>query len=174
MNLSAAIFAVDDWSALGIWGLTLLFFIAGLLGAVVPFVPGPFLIFLGCALHVWLRPESGAGWWTVAVEAVLMLISYAVDFFSGALGSKYFGGSRWGCAGVVLGGIVGLFFSLPGIILGPLIGGFLFELIFAGKKISHAAKSTVGTATGMGVGLIVRLIISGAMIGWFLYETLLP
>ncbi len=155
-----------------VWVITVIFFIAGLLGAVVPFVPGPFLIFVGCLLHVWLRPESGAGWWTVAIEAVLMLISYAVDFFSGALGSKYFGGSRWGCAGVVLGGIVGLFFSLPGIILGPLIGGFVFELIFAGKKISHAAKSTVGTATGMGVGLIVRLIISGAMIAWFLYETL--
>lgn len=159
-------------SGLIVWGITLLLFIVGLIGAVVPFVPGPLIIFIGCVLHVWLRPQSGMGWWGIALEAALMLIAYAVDFFSGALGSKYFGGSRWGCAGVLIGGIVGLFFSLPGLILGPLIGGFVFELVFAGQKVSSAAKSTFGTATGMGVGLMARLLISGAMIAWFLYETL--
>lgn len=161
-----------DWPAIGVWTLTVVFLVGGLIGSVVPFVPGPLLIFIGCVLHVWLRPQSGMGWWSVAGEAVLVLIAYAVDFLSGAVGSKWAGGSRWGMAGVIVGGIVGLFFGFVGIIVGPLIGGFVFELIFAGKKLAHAAKSTLGTATGMGVGLLARLVISGVMIGWFLYETL--
>jgi uncharacterized protein YqgC (DUF456 family) len=163
-----------DWGAISVWTLTCVLLIAGLLGTVVPFLPGPLLIFIGCLLHVLLRPQSGMGWWGVAGEAVLMLIAYAVDFLSGAVGSKWAGGSRWGVAGVVIGGIVGLFFGFIGITVGPLVGGFIFELIFAGKTLAHAAKSTLGTATGMGVGLLTRLIISGVMIAWFLYETLVP
>jgi uncharacterized protein len=161
-----------DWSAVGVWTLTLSLLVAGLVGSVMPFVPGPLLIFIGCALHTWLRPQSGFGWWSVAGEGLLMALAYVVDFFSGVMGSKWFGGSRWGMAGVILGGIVGLFFGPLGLIAGPLLGGFIFEMIFASKKLKHAAKSTVGTATGMAVGLVARLIISGMMIGWFLWVTL--
>jgi hypothetical protein len=172
VNLSGFWLATVDWAMISVWTLTIALLIAGLLGSVVPFVPGPLLIFVGCTLHAWLRPQSGMGWWGVGLEAVLMLIAYAVDFFSGAVGSKWAGGSRWGMAGVIVGGIVGLFFGIVGLLVGPLLGGFVFELIFAGKELAHAAKSTLGTAVGMGVGLLARLIISGAMIGWFLYETL--
>jgi hypothetical protein len=161
-----------DWALLGVWTLTLLLLIVGLIGSVVPFVPGPLIILVGCVLHAWLRPQSGFGWWSVAGEAGLVILAHVIDFLSGAMGSKWFGGSRWGTAGVLLGGLVGLFFGLPGLILGPLIGGFVFELVFAGKELAHAAKSTFGAATGIGMGLLARLIIAGAMIGWFLWATL--
>ena len=159
-----------DWSFWGVWSVTATLMVLGLVGSVVPLLPGPLLIFVGGAIHVWLRPESGVTWWCVAVLGVLTLLAYALDFASGALGTHWFGGSRWGIAGVLLGGIVGLFFGLPGLILGPLIGGFAFEMVFARKEMAPAARSTWGTVVGTGVGLALRLGIAVAMVVAFVLD----
>jgi hypothetical protein len=165
-------FASIDWACWGVWTLTTVLMIVGLAGAVLPFVPGPLIIFIASVLHTLLRPESGVGWWCVGLLFVLMLIAYALDFASGAAGAKWFGGSRWGMAGVIVGGFVGLFFGLPGLIIGPLVGGFAFEMMFARMELKPAAKSTWGTVVGTGVGLVLRLAVSVMMIAAFLIDAL--
>lgn len=167
MNLAPSIVAAVDWAGLGIWTLTISLLIVGLLGLVLPFVPGPLILFGATLLHAWLRPASGLGAWFVAVESILLVLAFATDFFCGALGARWFGGSAWGVSGVVLGALVGFFFGLPGMILGPLIGCFVFELILARKPVQPAAKSAVGTAIGTGVGLVSRLGIGFAMVAVF-------
>jgi uncharacterized protein YqgC (DUF456 family) len=168
----AGFFIAIDWSFWAVWSLTLTLLLVGLLGAVIPFLPGPLLIFLGGVVHTVLRPESAMSWPGIAVLALLLGIAYVIDFASGMLGARWFGASRWGIIGVFVGGVVGLFFSLPGLILGPLIGGFAFEMLFAQKEIKPAARSTWGTLLGTGVGLLARVAISVLMIAVFFADAL--
>lgn len=165
-------FVSIDWAFWGVWTLTTVLMVIGLAGAVLPFVPGPMVIFVAALVHTLLRPQSGVGWWCIAILFVLMLVAYAFDFASGAVGAKWFGGSRWGMAGVILGGIVGLFFGIIGLIIGPLVGGFAFEMLFAKMELKPAAKSTWGTVVGTGVGLAARLGVSIAMVAAFLIDAL--
>ena len=157
-----------DWAFYGVWTLTLVLMVAGVVGAVVPLVPGPLLILVAAVAHVLLRPQSGVSWWCVAWMALLTVAAYMLDFGSAAMGTRLFGGSGWGVMGVVLGGMVGLFFPFPGLLVGPLVGGFTFELLFANKTIGPAAKSTWGAVLGTGLGLFLRLMVSLLMVASFL------
>jgi uncharacterized protein YqgC (DUF456 family) len=80
------------------------------------------------------------------------------------MGARWFGASRWGIAGVFVGGLIGLFFAPVGFIVGPLLGGLGFELVFAKKRMAPAVKSTWGTLLGTGLGLVLRLVLSLGMI----------
>jgi len=139
----------------------------GLVGTVVPMIPGAVLIFAGAVLHrLTLGPEQSVGWGTLVGLLVLVFLSYGVELLGGTVGARYFGATRWGMIGGILGGIIGLFFSLPGLILGPLLGVLLGELV-GGQKLLPAAKSTWGTIIGTAAGAVVKLVLASAMIGWF-------
>ncbi len=88
------------------------------------------------------------------------------------MGARWFGASRWGIAGVFIGGIVGMLFMPFGLVLGPLIGGIAFELIFAKKRLQPAAKSAWGSLLGTGVGLVLRLIVALGMVATFFLDAL--
>jgi uncharacterized protein YqgC (DUF456 family) len=167
-----AILQSVDWSAIGVWSLTIILLVTGLLGAIIPFLPGPFLLFLAGVLHSFLRPESGVSWWGIGILGLLLALAYAVDFASGMMGARWFGASRWGVLGVFAGGLLGMFFSLPGLIIGPLAGGFAFELFFARKEMRPAIKSTWGTLVGTTLGMVLRIAVSAAMIVVFLVDAL--
>jgi uncharacterized protein YqgC (DUF456 family) len=112
----------------GAWIVTVSLLVAGLAGVFLPFLPGHLLIFLAAVGHwVILGPEAGVGWWTLGVLGVLLILSQVAEYASGAMGTRWFGGSRWGAAGALAGGIVGIFFAPFGLLLGPLIGAFLLE-----------------------------------------------
>lgn len=160
------------WAGAAVWTLTICLLVLGVVGSVLPLLPGPLLIFLAGLIHTFLRPESGMSWPGIIVLALLLVIAYVLDFVSGAIGAKWFGASRWGIAGVFIGGVVGLFFALPGLILGPVVGGLAFEIIFAEKQVRPAIKSTWGAVLGTTAGLILRLIISLAMVATFLIDAL--
>ena len=110
--------------------------------------------------------------WGLVMLSLGLVLSYVVDFVSGALGARWFGASRWGIAGVFIGGIVGMFFVPVGLILGPLLGGVSFELIFAKKRLQPAAKSAWGSLLGTGVGLVLRLILALGMVATVLLDSL--
>lgn len=154
------------------WTITLLLMLVGLVGTVLPLMPGTTIILAAAVLHrVMLGEALGVGWWTIGGLTALTVVSYALDFMSGALGAKWFGATRWGAFGGILGAIVGLFFGIIGIFVGPLIGVLLGELL-GGKGLLPAGKSTWGTLLGTTAGIIARLIIAVLMIGWFLLATL--
>ncbi len=144
--------------------------LCGLIGSAIPLVPGPLIVFIASVIHVLLRPQSGVSWWCVGLLGLLTVLAYVADFASGAMGSRMFGGSRWGIFGVLCGGVVGLFFGLPGLLLGPIAGGFTFELVFAKKEVGHAVKSTWGTVLGTGMGLVLRLVLSVIMVTCFFLD----
>ncbi len=168
-----------SWIALGheslqvlIWIVTSLLLLVGLVGTVLPMLPGPVLILVAAIFHVLAIKDPGTGWVGLVVLAILVVLAHVVEFFSSAVGAKYFGSTKWGIWGAITGGIVGLFFSIPGLILGPLVGALVFELAFARKQIRPAAKSTWGTLVGTTAGLILKTAIGIAMVGWFLLDEL--
>jgi len=153
------------------WLVTVCLLISGLIGTLVPFLPGHLIIFIAAVGHwLMLRDESGVEWWTFVVLAVLLIISQVLEFLSGAMGTRWFGGSRWGAAGALLGGIVGMFFLPLGLILGPLIGAMVFEFSFAKKEVRPATVSGVGSVLGTVAGLIVKVIVGVLMIVWFVVD----
>lgn len=155
------------------WTLTLLLMFVGLVGTVVPLLPGTTVI-LAAAIghHLLLGEAHSVGWWTIAGLAALTVLSFIVDFVSGAMGAKYFGASRWGAIGGILGAIVGLFFGIIGLFIGPLIGALVGELL-GGRGVLPAGKSGWGTFLGTTAGIISKVLIGVLMIAWFLAAALL-
>lgn len=150
------------------WWLTAMLMLIGLLGTVVPLVPGTILILVAAFYHRWyFGPTESVGWITLGALVFLTLLSQAIDFLSSAAGAKYFGATRWGVIGGLAGGIVGLFFGLPGLIIGPLVGVLAGELL-GGQRLLPATRSTWGTVIGTGVGMIAKVAIAAVMVGWFL------
>src|SRR5690606_27859407 len=127
------------------WTLSFVLMLAGLIGVVIPFIPGAVLIFLGALLHrLGLGAEASVSWWTLGGLLLLTLIAYTLECLAGSIGAKYFGATRWGIIGGLIGGVVGIFFGLPGLLLGPLVGVMAGEL-YGGRHLRDATRSTWGT-----------------------------
>ncbi len=140
----------------------------GLIGTVVPVLPGTTIILGAAVIHrVALGAERSLGISALAGLLALTLISYAVDAGAGYIGAKRFGATRWGIAGGVVGGIVGLLFGLPGLFLGPVFGAIAGELI-SGKNLVKAGRGGWGTILGTLAGVIAKIFIGLAMVAIFL------
>ena len=86
------------------WLVTVCLLVAGMIGCVLPVLPGHLIILIGViAYRLMLGAESGLHWWSFAILVVLMAISQTFEMLSGAAGSKWFGGTRWGAIGAVVG-----------------------------------------------------------------------
>ena len=125
-------------------GLMILF---GLLGTVLPMLPGVPLAFLGMLLAAWV-----GGFREISVFTVVVL-----------------GASKIAMLGAGLGGVVGvMLFNLPGLIIGPFIGAMTVELA-KGKPLKQAGKIGVATWVGMTVGMVLNIGLAFAMLGIFLF-----
>ncbi len=157
-----------DWTILW-WLLAGLVVIAGLAGTVIPALPGVPLVFAGLFLGAWIGNFETIGWITVGVLAMLAVVAWAVDFLAGALGAKYLGASSRAFWGATLGAIVGIFFGLPGIVLGPFIGAVLGELS-VGSDLLQSGRSGLGAWLGMVVATAAKLAIAFLMIGIVIFK----
>jgi uncharacterized protein YqgC (DUF456 family) len=146
--------------------VALLVMLVGLIGSVLPVLPGTPLALVAAIGH---RLYFGAVSVNNAVLIALvglMVVSLVFDFLATALGAKKFGATWRGAVGAVIGGIIGLFFSLPGIILGPFLGAVLFEMV-GDKKFKAAAKAGAGAVIGLLLGVIGKVSICVIMIALF-------
>ncbi|MEI9864141.1 MAG: DUF456 domain-containing protein [Limisphaerales bacterium] len=109
--------------------LTLLVMLAGLIGSILPALPGTPLMLIAAIGHRLYFGTASISNLVLGVLIGLMVVSLVFDFLASMLGAKKFGATWRGMTGAVIGGIIGLFFSLPGIILGPFVGAMLFEML---------------------------------------------
>lgn len=155
------------------WTLTTVLMLVGLAGVIVPLLPGNILILVAALLHKWLLPDT-ITWGVVGWIAVICAVSIVADFGGTILGARLFGGGKWGMAGAGTGAFVGMFFSLPALILGTIFGAVAAEKLIAKKSGRTALLAGVGAATGFVVSTVVRLVCALAMIGVFLVAALDP
>src|SRR5438128_1041135 len=146
------------------WLLTMFLFAVGLIGAVLPVIPGTTIILAAAVIHrTMLGGEKSIGWWSISALILLTLASYMLDFLSGYFGAKYFGATKWGTFGAIIGAIVGLSFGIIGLFVGPVIGAMAGEFI-AGKKMIAAGRAGWGSLLGNLGGMAGKLLIALAMI----------
>jgi uncharacterized protein YqgC (DUF456 family) len=104
-----------------LWLLAGALVVAGIAGTVVPLLPGAPLVFLGLLVAARIDDFHKVGWVTLIFLALLTLLAYAVDLWATRHGARRVGASGWALLGAFLGGLAGLFFALPGLILGPFL-----------------------------------------------------
>jgi uncharacterized protein YqgC (DUF456 family) len=157
-----------DWTILW-WVLAVLVIIAGLAGTVIPALPGVPLVFLGLFIGAWIGQFEIIGWVTIAVLAVLALVAWIVDFLAGAAGTRYLGASSRAFWGATIGAVVGIFFGIPGMLLGPFIGAVIGELS-GGNDLVQSGRAGVGAWIGMVIATAVKLAIAFLMVGIFIFK----
>jgi uncharacterized protein YqgC (DUF456 family) len=156
------------------WFFVIVLFAVGLIGTVAPVLPGTTIIFAAAIIHrIMLGPEKSIGWRTIIMLALLTLATYALDILAGYFGAKYFGATKWGTFGAILGALVGLFFGVIGLFIGPVIGAIAGEFI-AGKRMIDAGRAGWGSLLGNIGAMVVKLIIALAMISIFLMNVPSP
>jgi uncharacterized protein len=135
----------------------------GLAGTVLPALPGVPMIFLGVWLAAWIDGYERIGALTLTILGLLTAVAVAVDFIASALGARRVGASRQAITGSVLGSLIGVFFGLPGLLLGPFIGAVVGELSARGG-LRQAANVGVATWVGLLFGTLAKLALSLAML----------
>jgi uncharacterized protein YqgC (DUF456 family) len=155
----------DPGSLLMLLGVLLV--VVGIAGTVMPAIPGVPLVFVGLLVAAWADHFQKVGWFTLSILGVLALFSFVLDFFATSLGAKRVGASWLALALSVVGAIVGLFFSIPGLILGPFVGAFVGEYI-ARRDWRQARRVGLGTWLGMLLAIAGKLALIFTMVGIFM------
>jgi len=149
------------------YGLAAVLIIGGFIGAIVPALPGVPLVFAGMLLAAWADSFHHVGVLTLVLLGVLSALALLVDFVAGALGAKRVGASSRALWGAMAGTFAGLFFGLPGLLLGPFAGAVIGELT-AGSKVNKATRVGIGTWLGLLFGTLAKLALCCTMLGVFL------
>jgi uncharacterized protein YqgC (DUF456 family) len=149
-----------------LWLLAGALVVIGLVGVVLPALPGTILIFGGLLLAAWADNFTRVGFLTLAVIGVIGAASYGVDFVAAALGAKQLGASPRAMIGAGLGTIAGLFFGLPGIILGPFVGAVAGELTVH-RDLARAGRAGLAAWIGFVVGMAVKVGLAFLMLAIF-------
>lgn len=144
------------------------FLLAGVVGAVLPFVPGAPLILAGAVIYAVATDFAPVGWGRLAILGALTVLGFVLDYVASALGARRFGGSRWAVVGALAGGIVGVFFGPLGLLLGPVVGAVAGELIRSGQ-LAGSLRTGIGAVVGLVAGAIAKFGLALAMVGLFLW-----
>lgn len=141
--------------------------IVGLIGCILPMIPGPPISYAGLLLlHITDMVQFSTA--QLLFWLLLVVIVQVLDYFTPILGSKYSGGTKWGSWGCLIGSVVGvIFFSPWGIIVGPFAGAFIGELL-GDRSTRDALKSGIGALLGFLLGTVVKVVVCGYFVWCFI------
>ncbi len=159
------------------WSLVALM-VVGIIGAVVPGIPGTSLILIGIIAWGLVKGFASVGV-ALTVAIVVLISSIGIDFLASYWGAKKAGASNWGQIGAIVGLFLGFFGLLPalpfggpllGILLGPLLGAIVGEFIYC-KDIKVAVKAGLGIVVGSLIGNLIQGVLAIAVVAVFLLTT---
>lgn len=152
--------------------VSIIFFVVGIIGTVLPVLPGSILVFAGIFTYGFMTRFEDLSIHFFVLEFIVLLITFLIDFLASAASTRKFGGSRKASVGAVLGTLAGLIFLGPlGIIIGPFLGASAAELL-AGTDISQAVRSGVGSLIGILGGTLIKVGAEVLMIVYFFMNVL--
>ncbi len=136
--------------------------LVGIIGCIVPFLPGPPLGFVALVLLEFTTSSPFDTDFLVlwgSITAAVTLIDYWLPIY----GTKRLGGSRNGVRGATIGLIAGIFVFPPiGLIIGPFIGAYIGEKT-TGRDSTQALRAALGTFVGFMAGILMKLAITLVM-----------
>ena len=148
--------------------LTTIFILTGIIGSVLPVIPGPFLVLAGILLYAWHTDFTVINLTVIVWISLLAVFSFVFDYLASMFGAKRFGASVWGLIGAFAGGVLGfLLGGFAGILIGPFFGAFLLEILH-GRTVNSSFKIGLGTLVGFLGGAVARFVAAVTMVGIFL------
>jgi len=147
--------------------LAIILFIAGMLGTILPILPGAILIYGGMLLYGFMTEFATLDANFFLLQALVLALIFSVDFLASAVGTRRFNGSKQAATGAIIGTILGLIFLGPlGILFGPFLGAVGAELL-RGVKVKQAMLVGFGTLVGILGGTVLKLCAGSLMIVYF-------
>lgn len=142
--------------------------LVGILGCVLPGIPGTSLVFVTALAHrLYFGETASASTWVLMICFLITVFAATVDYLASMYGAKRLGASRNGIIGAVVGGIIGfLTFNPLVLLIGPFAGAFAGELI-GGKDWKASGKAGLGATLGLLGGALGKLACAIAMAGLF-------
>ena len=154
-----------------LWIVAVLMIVVGVVGTVMPALPGAVLVLGGIALAAWIDGFAKISGWTVGAAAMLTALAFVTDYVAAAMGAKKAGASMLAIVGAAIGTVAGVFTGFVGLLFMPLAGAALGELI-AQRDLRRAGKVGVATWLGLLIGTAVKVAIVFAMVGMFIVALL--
>ena len=151
---------------IALWIAVIVLMAAGVVGTVLPILPGAVLIFGGAVLGAWIDDWTRVSGWTLGVLGVLAALSIACDFVAASFGAKRLGASPLAVSGAAIGTLVGVFTGLWGLLFMPLAGAAIGEYV-AMRNLQRAGRVGLATGVGLLLGVVVKLALAFSMIGLF-------
>lgn len=145
--------------------------VVGLLGTVLPILPGLPLMFAGMLLAAWAGDFQRIGTWTLVVLGLLVLVSILVDLLASIIGARRVGASNKALWGAGIGGLVGIFFGIPGLLAGPFLGAAAGEMAH-GRAWRDASRVGLGTWLGLALGAVLKIALAFSMLAVFAFALL--
>ena len=147
--------------------LGLLLMVVGILGSLLPALPGPPISWVGI-LMLYFCPGMETNYWLLGITLVIAVVIGILDYVIPAQGTKYFGGSKYGIWGTNIGLVIGLFFLPFGFLIGPFLGALIGELIYNSNEGKRAFKAATGSFLGFLAGTFIKFLVSLLFLGLFL------
>lgn len=141
-----------------------LLIIMGIIGSVLPALPGPPMSWIGLLL-IYLIPSIKINYWILGITLALTLIITILDYVLPSKGTKKFGGTKYGIWGTNVGLIAGLFFPPFGFVVGPFLGAFAGEFIYNSKNPKGAFKAAIGSFLGLLASTFMKVLFCGLLLG---------
>jgi uncharacterized protein YqgC (DUF456 family) len=139
--------------------------VGGLIGSLIPILPGTPLIFVGALIYGWITDFKEINATVLIGLGVIAVVSTVLGYLASAFGSKKFGSSKWGIAGATIGSIVGIFAGGPiGLAIFPFLFAFLFELLAAGKSVRKSLRTALGSLIGVLGGIVMQFVFGLVMV----------
>ncbi len=140
--------------------------VLGVVGTILPAVPGVIFVLAGIVLAAWIDDFSRISAWTVGLVAVLAVVAWVTDYLAALLGARRLGASKLAIVGAAVGTVLGVLSGLWGLLIFPFIGAATGQYL-EHKDAAHSAKVGLATWLGMLVGTVVKLVVVFTMIGIF-------
>ena len=153
------------------WTLSIALMALGVLGTVLPALPGTILVLAGVVVGAWIDGFVRVSGWTVGVLAFLAILAWVTDYVAALLGAREAGASPLALAGAAVGTVLGIFTGLIGLLFMPLVGAMAGEY-WARRDADRATRVGIATWIGLLVGTIVKVVLAFMMIGIFVFAWL--
>lgn len=153
------------------WFPATLLILVGLVGTIIPALPGPLIVFVGILLGAWAEDFVYLSSGFLLLQGALTAVTFLLDFIASALGTRSVKATRAAFWGAMLGGVVGLFFGIPGLLFGPFFGALIAEFL-AIQDLRQAGRAGIGAWLGVMLGTAAKFAIVILMIGLVIMERL--
>lgn len=150
-----------------LWVLAAVLVAVGIVGTVLPALPGPILVLAGLIVGAWADGFSKVGVFVLLVLAAMTALAHVIDLYTTAKGAEKFGASRRAAIGAALGLFFGgLLLQIPGLLIGPFLGAVIGEYTVQ-RKLMPAGKAGFGAWLGLITGIALKLGLVFGMIAVF-------